>query len=82
MSITKTDDLLVKKDNGVLYLSLNRPDRLNAFSPDMIAALKESIQLAKADESIKVVVISGNGRAFSAGGDVKSMGQRNTTRNI
>ncbi len=59
MSITKTDDLLVNKDNGVLYLTLNRPNRLNAFSPDMIATLKESIQVAKTDKSIKVVVISG-----------------------
>lgn len=62
--------------DGVLYLKLNRPERLNAFSPEMISTLKESIKQAKENDSIRVIVISGTGRSFCSGGDVKTMGSR------
>ncbi|WP_158735511.1 enoyl-CoA hydratase/isomerase family protein [Alteribacillus sp. YIM 98480] len=71
------DHLLTNKENGVLYLTLNRPDRLNAFSPEMMSELEEELIKAKENNDVKVVVLSGAGRSFSAGGDVKTMG--NTT---
>ncbi|NRG45546.1 enoyl-CoA hydratase [Bacillus sp. CRN 9] len=67
-------DLLVEVKTGVMTLTLNRPESLNSFSPVIIEGLKESLTKAKEDANIKVVVLKGAGRAFSAGGDVKRMG--------
>ncbi|MFZ0475483.1 MAG: enoyl-CoA hydratase [Halobacillus sp.] len=68
------DHLSVELNGPVLSCVLNRPDALNAFSDDMISGLKEAIKEAEQNDDIKVVVLSGAGRSFSAGGDVKSMG--------
>lgn len=70
-----SQDLLVNLEGSVLSLTLNRPDRLNAFSPDMILGLTEAIKEAGTNPDVRVVVLSGAGRSFSAGGDVKTMGQ-------
>lgn len=59
-----------------MNLKLNRPDNLNAFSTQMITGLKDAIKDAKYDDSIRVITISGSGRSFSAGGDVKGMGKK------
>ncbi len=67
-------DLLVEKKGSILLLTLNRPEALNAFSADMISGLTEEIQKAGKDDSVNCIVLSGAGRAFSAGGDVKTMG--------
>lgn len=68
--------LIVEKLGPVLSLTLNRPQSLNAFSPEMILGLKEALKNAQTDEDVQVIVLSGAGRSFSAGGDVKSMGER------
>jgi 2-(1,2-epoxy-1,2-dihydrophenyl)acetyl-CoA isomerase len=68
-------DLLIEKNGAVLYLTLNRPEALNAFSGEMIEDITTEMTNAANDDSVKVVVLSGSGRAFSAGGDVKTMGQ-------
>ncbi|OLO38883.1 enoyl-CoA hydratase [Alkalihalophilus pseudofirmus] len=65
---------------GVMRLSLNRPEALNAFSEEMLRGLISSIQEAKQNEDIKVVVLNGSGRAFSSGGDVKNMGETSGTK--
>ena len=57
--------------NGVSSIRLNRPDSLNAFTPEMLTALLDAINIAEADQDTKVVVLSGEGRAFSAGVDLK-----------
>ncbi|WP_462411802.1 enoyl-CoA hydratase/isomerase family protein [Neobacillus sp. Marseille-QA0830] len=69
------EHLLVEKMGPILSLTLNRPDSLNAFSPDMILGLTEAVLKAKEDADVQVMVLSGAGRSFSAGGDVKTMGQ-------
>lgn len=69
-------DLLVEKQGKILILTLNRPECLNAFSQEMIISLTEQLQQAEKDDSVKVIVIRGSGRAFSAGGDVKNMDSR------
>ncbi|MBA2176409.1 enoyl-CoA hydratase [Halobacillus locisalis] len=69
------DHLAVQVNGPVLSCVLNRPDSLNAFSDDMILGLQGALQEARENEEIKVVVLSGAGRAFSAGGDVKNMGK-------
>lgn len=67
------DDLLETIDNGVATLTLNRPDRLNAMSPAMLAALREALPRLGGDSDVGVIVITGAARAFCAGGDVKAM---------
>src|SRR5882724_6676686 len=58
---------------GVLTLTLNRPDTLNALSRAMIEALHAALDRAGADETVRVVILAGAGRAFSAGHDLKEM---------
>jgi 2-(1,2-epoxy-1,2-dihydrophenyl)acetyl-CoA isomerase len=67
--------LLVEKLGPILSLTLNRPDSLNSFSPEMILGVKSALVDAANDDSVQVIVLSGAGRSFSAGGDVKTMGE-------
>ena len=68
-----TDDLLESVEGGVATLTLNRPDRMNAMSTPMLEALLAAVTRLSADPDIGVVVLTGAGRAFCAGGDVKAM---------
>ncbi|MFZ5963749.1 enoyl-CoA hydratase [Thalassococcus sp. BH17M4-6] len=61
--------------DSVAHLRLNAPERLNALSDEMLAALQEQIGALKEDRSIRAVVISGAGKAFCAGHDLKQMTQ-------
>jgi 2-(1,2-epoxy-1,2-dihydrophenyl)acetyl-CoA isomerase len=61
---------------GVLSLTLNRPDRLNAVDDELAARLRGHLLDAAGDPAVKVVVLTGRGRAFCAGGDVTTMGGR------
>lgn len=74
------EHLLVEKLGPVLSLTLNRPESLNAFSPEMILGLTNTIREAQNDDDVQVIVLSGSGRSFSAGGDVKTMGQAGPTQ--
>ncbi|HSI67927.1 MAG TPA: enoyl-CoA hydratase-related protein [Planococcus sp. (in: firmicutes)] len=67
--------LNVNQKGAVLSLQLNRPESLNAFSPEMIEGLIHEVKRAAENPEIGVVLLSGAGRSFSAGGDVKTMGQ-------
>jgi enoyl-CoA hydratase/carnithine racemase len=68
--MTETNVLLETVSDGVLTLTLNRPRKLNAMSPEVFAALAAAIAVARDDRSIRVVVITGAGRMFSAGADI------------
>ena len=68
------DDVLVVDRDHVRRLVLHRPHRLNAFTPAMEARLFGLIESAMADDEVRVVVISGAGRAFSSGADMKEGG--------
>jgi 2-(1,2-epoxy-1,2-dihydrophenyl)acetyl-CoA isomerase len=70
---TGTKDLRAEINDGVAVLTLNRPDRRNAFSPAMMSALAETLALVETDEAVGCVVLTGAAGAFCAGGDVKSM---------
>ncbi|OLS35732.1 enoyl-CoA hydratase [Alkalihalophilus pseudofirmus] len=74
-SVKEYKDLLVKQESGVLEITLDRPNALNAFSPEMILGIEEALLNAEGDHEVKVIVLRGSGRAFSAGGDVKTMGE-------
>ena len=55
---------------GVCRIGLNRPEKLNSFNAEMHADLRDALKAAAADDSVKVVVLTGEGRAFSAGQDL------------
>lgn len=55
---------------GVARIALNRPDKLNAFTAEMHAGLRDALQNAADDDAVRVVVLTGEGRAFSAGQDL------------
>jgi 2-(1,2-epoxy-1,2-dihydrophenyl)acetyl-CoA isomerase len=69
------DDLLQSVKDGVALLTMNRPDRLNAMSGDMLTAMLEALQRYAAAPEIGVLVLTGAGRGFCAGGDVKAMAE-------
>ena len=71
--ITGTDDLLAVLDDGVLTITLNRPEARNAMSGAMIAALADQLAKAELDPEVRCVVLTGAGNGFCAGGDVKGM---------
>ncbi len=68
--------LVEERDGAVVTLTMNRPDRLNALVPELTLALLETLRRIALDGAIGVVVLTGAGRGFCAGGDVKSMAGR------
>jgi 2-(1,2-epoxy-1,2-dihydrophenyl)acetyl-CoA isomerase len=66
--------VLVSRQPGIVRLTLNRPDKLNAFTGAMHAELREALVAAAADAECRVVVLTGAGRAFSAGQDLAEIG--------
>jgi len=64
------DTVQTVSEGGVVTLTLNRPDKLNAFDETMHAQLREALTAVEADPLAKVVVLTGAGRAFSSGQDL------------
>ncbi len=62
--------------DAVATITLDRPEALNAITPTMLAELNTATDVAAADPSVRVVVLTGSGRAFSAGVDLKALGER------
>jgi 2-(1,2-epoxy-1,2-dihydrophenyl)acetyl-CoA isomerase len=73
---TGTPDLLSVLEDGVLTLTLNRPEARNAMSEAMNEALADQLAWAELDTSVKCVVLTGAGKGFCSGGDVKAMSNR------
>jgi len=73
---TGTKDLLAHVEDGVAVLTMNRPERRNALSTEMLDALGRTLATCESDEAIAVVLLTGAGGAFCAGGDVKGMAAR------
>ncbi|MCA1578774.1 MAG: enoyl-CoA hydratase [Acidobacteria bacterium] len=69
------EHILLTTTDGILTITLNRPDKLNAFIGHMRRDLAEALEHAGSDRSIRVVIITGAGRAFCAGGDVAFMAE-------
>lgn len=68
-----TNELLVAQADGVLTLTLNRPERRNAMSLSLYESLLQELERAQADAAVGAVVLTGAGGAFCAGGDVARM---------
>lgn len=68
--------LIQDRHDATLVLTLNRPERLNALAWDLIAEVGATLRDAAHDDTVRAVVLTGAGRAFSAGGDVKDQKRR------
>src|SRR5260370_29682899 len=69
------EQIKIAEDDDIVTVSLNRPDRLNAFVGHMRRDLAEALEEAGSDPHVRVVVLTGEGRAFCAGGDVQFMAE-------
>lgn len=65
--------LLYQKEGFIARIILNRPEKYNAFSLPMISKWSEALRDAQEDQSIRVIVVTAKGKAFSAGGDIDAM---------
>ena len=66
-------NLKVEKQDGIAILRFDRPERLNAMTPEMEWALRDAVEDANTDSDIKVIVVTGSGRAFCAGADLQAV---------
>lgn len=66
-----TEPVLYLQDGGVAEVRFNRPERLNALDPDVASAFGAAVERALADETVRVILVSSEGRAFVAGGDLE-----------
>src|SRR3954454_23025525 len=74
--------LLVERQDGVTTLTMNRPQAMNALSRDLRRALVKAFAALATDDETKVVILTGAGRAFCAGLDLKELGgEQGTTSN-
>ncbi len=71
--------ILEQRYEGIAVLVMNRPDRLNALNNELASALNEALARTAEDDSVRVVVITGAGRAFCAGGDLAAMAKGHQT---
>lgn len=68
---TATNDLIETHANGITTLAMNRPEARNALTRPMMAALSEALTRLATDANVRAVVLTGTGKAFCSGGDVK-----------
>jgi enoyl-CoA hydratase/carnithine racemase len=71
-----TDLIELQVDAGVATLSLNRPDKRNAINDDLRTQLAQVLEHVRADPQVRALVLTGNGKAFCAGGDIEGMAAR------
>ena len=74
------ETLIYAKDSGIGRITINRPDAMNAITPGMLKELKAAVLEAGKDNEVKVIVLTGAGKAFCAGVDLKSLGDRKLAR--
>jgi len=74
-----SDIVKYEQQDAVAVITLNRPDSMNAFTNELRADLLEALQKARDDDAVRVVVLTGEGRCFSAGADLKDVVDRPVT---
>ena len=67
------DTVLYDVDGAIATVTLNRPDRMNTMNQELLDASLDALQRAADDDGVRVVIMTGNGRAFCAGGDLEAM---------
>src|SRR4051794_26768888 len=65
------EPILYEKREGVGTITLNRPERMNAFTETMIRDWASALEDARTDREVRVVIVTGNGRGFCAGADLR-----------
>ena len=75
MSNAQTNLTVVHHDSGILQLTINRPEALNALNADLMEQFYQTFLSAKTDLTIKALLITGQGKAFCAGADIKQLAQ-------
>ena len=70
---TDFQHLLIRQDGGVLTITMNRPEVLNAINETLLAELAQAVEAAAQDEAVRCVVLTGAGRAFGSGQDLRSL---------
>ncbi len=68
------ETIIYEVDNGILTLTLNRPEKLNAFTGTMLQEMLDAFDRADADDEIRAIIVTGAGRAFCAGADLSGGG--------
>ncbi|KGA09964.1 MAG: hypothetical protein GM46_6295, partial [actinobacterium acAcidi] len=68
-------DILYDVSEGIATITLNRPDKLNAFTGRMMHEIISALDITDADDDVKVVIFTGAGRAYCAGADLSSGGE-------
>ena len=63
-------NVIYERRDSIAYITLNRPDKLNALNSGMVADLQDALDVVEADSEVRVAIITGAGRAFSAGFDI------------
>ena len=71
--------LLYDERDGIGYLTLNRPEKLNALNQTLMAEFREALEGIEANPDVRVVILTGTGRAFSAGFDIESEAAESAT---
>lgn len=72
--MTAFENIVVENhDNGVVLIKINRPDKLNALSPEVFVDLKAATEQIAARSDVRAVILTGEGRAFVAGADISAM---------
>jgi enoyl-CoA hydratase/carnithine racemase len=80
-------DIIVRHDSGVCVITLNRPDKLNAWRGEMDRDVRAAMRAASADDSVRVIVLTGAGKGFCAGADMGLLqtiqsGDRSASRSV
>ncbi len=75
MNNAHTSLTVVRHDSGILQLTMNRPDALNALNADLLEQFHHHFLSAKTDPMVKALLITGQGKAFCAGADIKQLAQ-------
>ena len=71
-----SEHILIEKEDNILHIKFNRPESRNAITREMFEILLSTLEECKKDNTIRAIILSGEGEAFSAGGDVKDMATR------
>ncbi len=75
-----SDKIVVEHQDNISTIRFNRPDQLNALDAEMVVEFIETLRAVDLEASTNAIVLTGAGRAFTAGGDVKSFGSKHETR--
>lgn len=73
----KLETIIFEKRNNIAYITFNRPEVLNAISTQLLTDLRQAIDEIERDKEIRVVIITGAGRAFMAGADISQLAKMN-----